>query len=153
MPLDELDKRLLNQLQDNCDLSNQDLAELVHASAPTCLRRVRRLKQEGYIRKQVALLEPSKIQAGLTVIVELTLDQQGAEHVDEFERLMQSESAVQQCYHVATGPDFILILYVPTMQAYHELAHQLFSSHRNVRNVRSFFSVHQSKFDTRYPIP
>lgn len=152
MPLDELDRRILNQLQDNSDISNQDLAALVHASAPTCLRRVRRLKKAGYIHKQVALLAPNKMQAGLTVIVELTLDQQGAEHIDAFEQSIQTEKAVQQCYHVATGPDFILILYVADMQAYHQLAHQLFSSHRNVRNIRSFFTVHQSKFDTRYPL-
>ncbi|MEB0119063.1 winged helix-turn-helix transcriptional regulator, partial [Undibacterium sp. RTI2.2] len=71
--LDELDKRILQQLQRDASVSNQALAELVHASPPTCLRRVKRLLDEGVIAKQVAILAPEKVGAGLTAIVEITL--------------------------------------------------------------------------------
>lgn len=153
MKLDHVDIRILNQLQDNSDLSNQELAQRVHISAPTCLRRVKRLKEAGVIRKQVALLDASKIGYGLTVIVELSLDRQGAEHIQAFEQQAQAELAIQQCYHVATGPDFILILQLADMQAYHALAHRLFTASHNVRNVRSFFASQPSKFETRYGVP
>ena len=150
--LDELDKRILQQLQEDASLTNQELAERVHASAPTCLRRVRRLTEEGVIQRQVAILDARKMGSSLTAIVEITLDHQASERLDAFEQLLAKEEAVQQCYRVSPGPDFVLIIQVGDMPAYHALAHRLFATHSNVRNVRSFFSVSRSKFDTRIPV-
>ena len=133
--LDELDLRILEQLQNDASISNQELALRVHASPPTCLRRVRRLSEQGVIRRQVALLDP------------------GEEYLQPFERLMAPEAAVTQCYRVSTGVDFIVILQVSDMTAYHKLAHALFTSQANIRNIRSFFSIHQAKFETRVPLP
>jgi Lrp/AsnC family leucine-responsive transcriptional regulator len=146
--LDDLDKRILNALQENAARTNQELAELVHASAPTCLRRVKRLQEIGVIARQIVLLDPEKVGTGLSAIVEITLDVQSSERLCEFEKLVAKEAAVQQCYRVSPGPDFVLILQVADMPAYHELAHRLFANHINVRNVRCFFSVLRSKFET-----
>ena len=147
--IDELDKRILNVLQHNAGCTNLELADLVHASAPTCLRRVKRLTESGIILRQVALVDPEKIGLGLIAIVEVTLDVQSSERLIEFEKLVAPEAAIQQCYRVSPGPDFILMILVADMPAYHALAHRLFASHANVRNVRSFFSLLRSKFDTR----
>ncbi|MFZ6710141.1 Lrp/AsnC family transcriptional regulator [Undibacterium sp. TC9W] len=146
--LDELDKRILQQLQKDASLTNHELALRVHASAPTCLRRVKRLTDEGIISRQVALLDASKLGAGLTAIVEITLGHQATEKLVEFEQLVAQEGAVQQCYRVSQGPDFVLVIQVADMAAYHALAHRLFATHANVRNVRSFFSILRSKFET-----
>ena len=147
--LDELDLRILEQLQRDASLTNQALAEQVHASAPTCLRRVRRLFELGIISKQVAILDASKFANSLTAIVEVTLDIQSAEQLARFELAMQHESAVMQCYRVSTGPDFVLIVEIIDMPAYHALVQRALTADANVRNVRTFFSVHRSKFDTR----
>jgi Lrp/AsnC family leucine-responsive transcriptional regulator len=125
----------------------------VHASPPTCLRRVRRLVQEGIIQKQVAIVNPDRVGPALTAIVEITLDQQGAEALDAFEASVVRAPEIQQCYRVSTGPDFILITLVADMPAYHAMAHRLFTAHKNVRNVRSFFAINRSKFETRVPVP
>ena len=151
--LDELDLRILEQLQNDASISNQELALRVHASPPTCLRRVRRLSEQGVIRRQVALLDPKQLGPSLTAIVEITLDRQGEEYLQQFERLMAPEAAVTQCYRVSTGVDFIVILQVSDMTAYHTLAHALFTSQANIRNIRSFFSIHQAKFETRVHLP
>lgn len=150
--LDELDRRILNAMQEDASRTNNELAELVHASPPTCLRRVKRLVDAGIIARQVALLAADKVGAGLTAIVEVTLDHQAAERMDEFESLAAREAAVMQCYRVSPGPDFVLVIQVADMPAYHALAHRLFASHANVRNVRSFFSIHRSKFETRIAV-
>eukprot|EP01037_Dinobryon_pediforme_P022549 gene22549-23740_t len=150
--LDDLDRRILNALQDDAAQTNHQLAERVHASPPTCLRRVRRLLEAGVIVRQVALLAPEKLGPTLSAIVEITLDQQGDEMQVEFEQLVAAESAVQQCYRVSPGPDFVLLVQVADMPAYHALAHRLFATHKNVRNVRSYFSIHRSKFDTRIAV-
>jgi DNA-binding Lrp family transcriptional regulator len=67
--IDETDRRILNQLQRDCALTNQELAERVHVSAPTCLRRVRRLIEAAVIERQVAIVPPEALGAGLTAIV------------------------------------------------------------------------------------
>lgn len=147
--LDETDKRILGLLQHDASLTNQELAKQVHVSAPTCLRRVKRLRDLKIIEKQVAILSPEKIGPGLTGIVEVVLDVQSAEMLTAFEDLVAVEPAVTQCYRVSQGPDFVLVVQVVDMQAYHALVHRAFTSQKNVRNVRTFFSVHRSKFDTR----
>ena len=150
--LDDLDRRILEQLQEDSALTNQDLAQRVHASPPTCLRRVRRLVDEGVIDRQVAILSAEKLGSTLTAIVEITLDVQAAERLDEFERSMLAERAVLQCYRVSPGPDFVVIAQVKDMPAYHALAHRAFTAQANVRNVRTFFSVHRAKFATRIDV-
>ncbi|MEN3365246.1 MAG: Lrp/AsnC family transcriptional regulator, leucine-responsive regulatory protein [Burkholderiales bacterium] len=152
LQLDELDRRILNALQLDASQTNNELAASVHASPPTCLRRVKRLIDAGVIERQVALVAPAKVGAALTAIVEITLDHQAAERLTEFEALVATEAAVLQCYRVSPGPDFVLVVQVADMPAYHAFAHRVFASHANVRNVRSFFSTHRSKFETRIAV-
>ncbi|MBB3222397.1 Lrp/AsnC family transcriptional regulator [Pseudoduganella umbonata] len=152
IPLDELDRRILNALQENADITNAELAQLVHVSAPTCLRRVKALREAGIIERQVAIVAPDKVGSRLTAIAEITLDVQAADRMAEFEALVARESAVLQCYRVSPGPDFVLVVQVEDMPAYHALAHRLFTSHANVRNVKAYFSTFRSKFETRIAI-
>lgn len=152
LQFDELDRRILNALQLDASQTNHALAAQVHASPPTCLRRVKRLIDAGVIARQVAIVAPEKVGAGLSAIVEITLDNQAAERMVEFEALVAAEDAVSQCYRVSPGPDFVLLVQVADMPAYHALAHRLFAGHANVRNVRSFFSIHRSKFETRIAV-
>ena len=150
--LDELDRRILNTLQTDASHTNAELAELVHVSPPTCLRRVKQLTDSGVIERQVAIVSPEKVGAQLTAIVEITLDVQAAERMADFEQHVAAEAAVLQCYRVAPGPDFVLSVQVADMPAYHALAHRLFTAHANVRNVKAYFSTHRSKFDTRIAV-
>jgi Lrp/AsnC family leucine-responsive transcriptional regulator len=147
--LDDIDRRILNAMQVDASQTNAKLAEEVHVSPPTCLRRVKHLIESGVIERQVAIVAPQKVDARLTAIVDITLDVQAAERMDEFERIVASEEAVLQCYRVASGPDFVLIVQVPDMPAYHALAHRLFAAQTNVRNVKAYFSTFRSKFETR----
>jgi Lrp/AsnC family leucine-responsive transcriptional regulator len=121
-------------------------------SAPTCLRRVKHLTETGVIARQVVIVAPEKIGARLTAIVEISLDVQAVERMDEFELLVAGEAAVMQCYRVAPGPDFVLVVQVADMPAYNALAHRLFTSHANVRNVKAYFSTFRSKFETRIAV-
>jgi len=87
--LDAIDLKLLDFLQTNASISNQAMAERVHISPPTCLRRVKALRDSGLIEHQIAILNTDKLAAiqghGLTALVEITLDRQGAEHLEAFE--------------------------------------------------------------------
>lgn len=150
--LDDIDRRILNALQVDASQTNSELARLVHVSAPTCLRRVKQLTDSGVIERQVAIVAPELVGARLTAVVEITLDVQAFERMSEFEQLVAQESAVLQCYRVSPGPDFVLIVQVADMPAYHALAHRLFAAHANVRNVKTYFSTLRSKFETRIAV-
>lgn len=154
--IDSIDLQLLDLLQRDASLSNQALAERVHVSPPTCLRRVRRLQASGLIERQVALLQPDKLAAlqghGLSAIVEVSLDRQGAEHLAAFEARAVADDGVQQCWRVSPGPDFMLVVHTRDMPGYLALSQRLFTQDANVRNVKAFFATHRAKFETKLPI-
>lgn len=154
--IDETDFRLLDQLQRDASLSNQALAQRVHVSPPTCLRRVRRLTEAGLIERQIAILSADRLAPilgfGLTAIVEITLDRQDAERLDAFEARVSLDDAVQQCYRVSPGPDFCLVVVTADMPGYQALAQRLFTADANVRNVKAFFCVQRSKFQPAVPL-
>lgn len=154
--LDGIDFSLLDQLQTDASLSNQALANRVHVSPPTCLRRVKRLRDAGLIERQIAVLSNDALSLlvghGLTAIVEITLDRQGQEALDAFETRVAPDESVQQCYRVSPGPDFILVVHATGMPGYLELTQRLFTSDANVRNVKAFFSIKRAKFQPKVPL-
>lgn len=150
--MDDIDRRILNLLQVDASQTNSELALAVHVSPPTCLRRVKQLTESGVIQRQVVIVAPEKVGPSLTAIVEISLDVQAAERMAEFEARVAGEEAVLQCYRVAPGPDFVLIVQVADMPAYHALAHRLFATQANVRNVKAYFSTFRSKFETRIAV-
>ena len=151
--LDEIDLRLLEALQQDASLSNVALAERVHVSPPTCLRRVKRLREEGWIEAMVAILGRDKLGHGLQAIVEVSLDRQDAARLDAFEARAVAEAGVQQCWRVSPGPDFVLVVHAPDMASHLALSQRLFTQDANVRNVKAFFATKRAKFGTQIVLP
>ncbi|WP_309974693.1 Lrp/AsnC family transcriptional regulator [Variovorax guangxiensis] len=150
--MDAVDLQLLDALQQDASQSNQSLAERFSLSPATCLRRVRRLREAGWITREVAILDPERVGALLTAVIEISLDRQDAAALEAFEARVVADEAVQQCYRVSPGPDFVLIATVRDMPGYQALAQRLFTTDANVRNVKAFFSVKRAKFDPRLPL-
>lgn len=154
---DATDWLLLQQLQRDASQSNVALAEALKLSPPTCLRRVKRLIDGGWIERQIAVLNADKIAAqvghGLSALVEVSLDRQGAEHLDAFESRAVAHDAVQQCWRVSPGPDFMLVLQARDMPHYLAISQTLFTQDANVRNVKAFFATKRAKFTTTWPLP
>lgn len=155
--LDAIDLQLLAILQADASISNIALADKLRISAPTCLRRTKRLQQEGWIEKQVAILSSDKLGLAMghsvTALIEVSLDKQGEELLQAFETRAVQETAVQQCWRVSPGPDFMLVVQVPDMPAYLAFTQRLLTQDANVRNVKAFFSVKRAKFGTQIPLP
>jgi Lrp/AsnC family transcriptional regulator, leucine-responsive regulatory protein len=153
MELDATDRRLLDLLQTDAAMSNQELAAAAHTSPATALRRVRRLVDAGLIERRVALLNPDRLGHGLTALVEITLDRQGAEHLDAFEQRIAADDEVQQLWRVSPGPDFVLVVHCADMPGYQALAQRLFTQDANVRNVKAYFALKRAKFEPRLKLP
>ena len=157
LTLDATDWTLLGLLQEDSALSNQDLAARAHISPATCLRRVKRLHEAGLVQRHIAVLDPQRVAEalghGLEAVVEVSLDRQGSEAQEAFEQRVIADDAVQQCYRVSPGPDFVLVVHARDMPDYLALAQRLFTSDANVRNVKAFFSLKRAKFQPRIPLP
>jgi Lrp/AsnC family transcriptional regulator, leucine-responsive regulatory protein len=147
--LDAIDWRLLDLLQADASLTNHALAEAARVSPATALRRVKRLRESGVIERFTALLAPRLAGRGLSAICEITLDRQGDEHQAAFEARAVADPAVQQCWRVSPGPDFVLVAWAVDMPAFHAFAQRLFTQDANVRNVKTYFALKRAKFDPR----
>jgi len=145
--LDEIDRRILQLLQRNNQLSNLELAEEVRISPSTCLKRVRRLREELIIA-DVALLDPALVDRKFFVLIEIVLERQNEQLQRAFEKQMERTDEVMQCYMVSGQADFIIVVQVADMDAYHRFVRRTLTSDPNVRNFRSFFAMNRSKFRT-----
>lgn len=157
--IDDLDVQLLGILQKDSSMTNQLLAQQLGIAPATCLRRTQRLRQAGVIEQQVVILNPQALAEAtgqpqaLSVLVEVSLNQQGQEWQDAFEARAIALDAVQQCWRVSPGPDFVLMLLAQDMAHYQALAQQLFTQDANVRNVKAYFAIKRAKFGTAFLLP
>lgn len=147
--LDKVDRKLLNLLQKDNQTPTGALAEKVHVSQPTCLRRIRDLRQSGVIKADVAMVDPFALGYGMMAFLEVSLANQSDEHMQEFETRMNKEAEVMQCYFVSGDYDYFLVVHVVDMDAYYNFVRRVISGSGNVRHFQSRFPMKRAKFSTR----
>lgn len=147
--LDDLDRRLIRALQDDNRLSFAELAEKVGSSAASCMRRVNRLRSEGVIVGDVALIDPKKVGKSLTVIVNVELERERLDLLDEFKRAMRATPEVSQCWMVTGDADFVLVVLVEDVDEFDNFVKTRLYTNPNVRKFRSMIALERTKFDPR----
>ena len=152
-PLDRLDIRILNLLQQDASLPIRLLADRVHSSPATCQRRIAQLRASGVLLKEVALVDRARVGRPLTVFVSVELDRQNDALLRAFEQKMLAQEGVMSCHEVSGEFDFLLTVHAVSMEQYHAFTREVFSSNNNVRNFKSVFALNCSKFETRIPLP
>jgi Lrp/AsnC family leucine-responsive transcriptional regulator len=147
--LDKVDRKLLNLLQKDNQVPTRTLAERLHISQPTCLRRIRQLREMGIISAEVAMVDPFALGYGMLAFLEISLSDQSDEHMQEFEQRMSKEAEVMQCYFVSGEYDYFLVVHVINMDAYYQFVRRVISGSGNVRHFHSRFPMKRAKFATR----
>jgi Lrp/AsnC family leucine-responsive transcriptional regulator len=153
LELDRIDLKILNLLQRDNQLTNIELADAVAVSQPTCLRRVRRLREAGVIAADVSLVDPDKVGSHLMVIVEVQLRIEDRELMRDFERSMRQNACVMQCYLVIGRIDYVLVVCVRDMKAYERFASEALYSHTLVSKFTTLPIMNRVKFDTKLDLP
>ncbi len=151
--LDKTDRKILNILQSNNQITNQDLADKVGLSVPPCFRRVKRLREESIIVGDVSLVDPFKIGRPFIVFANITLEKQREDLLAHFERKMSQEPEVMQCYFVSGDTDYFLIIHVKDMNHYNEFARRVFANEPNIKKFRSSFCLNRTKYNTNIVLP
>ena len=147
--LDKVDRKILNLLQKDNQIPTRVLAEKVHISQPTCLRRIRDLRAAGIISADVAMVDPFALGYGMLAFLEVSLSNQSDEHMQDFEDRMAREPEVMQCYFVSGDYDYFLAVHVIDMDAYYQFVRRVISGSGNVRHFQSRFPMKRAKFSTR----
>ena len=151
--LDESDLRILAALQENAALDNQELARKVHLSAAPCLRRVRRLTQDGVIRSTVALLDAGRLGLGVEAFAFVALESQRAAAGAQFEALLRRRPEVVECVRLSGSYDYLLRVVVGSLDAYSAFIDRYLLPIPGVRSVNSSFSLGILKRTTALPLP
>lgn len=151
-PLDAFDHKILAALQEDGRLSNVDLAEKVGLSPSPCLRRVKRLEQEGYIRGYRAVLDRRKVGLGLTIYVDIKVEKHSTENAAMHQRLLEAIPEVVAAHMVSGDADFVAEVVVPDLAAYEELLTERLLSLPMVKDVRSNFVIRPVKTDAALPL-
>lgn len=133
MELDRFDRQLLNLVQEDSGQTAERLAEQVPLSPSAIQRRLRRLREEGAIVRECAVVDPKKVGRPTFFIVSLQVERERPELLTELRKWLARQAHVQQAFYVTGEADFILIVAVPDTEAYDELMSRLVSENPNVK--------------------
>ncbi len=135
--MDEKDLKILRLVQSNARLTAEAISQDVGLSAPAVQKRLQKLRTEGVIEREIAVLSPSKLGRGMTIIVEVLLERESRAHLDAFKRRMRSAPQVQQCYYTTGEGDFVLILVVEDIKEYEEFTQTYFFDESNISKFKT----------------
>ena len=150
--LDAIDRKILDILQEDNQVTNLELAERVGLSPPPCLRRVRQLHESGVIAKDVAIVDPAKVGRAITAFVGVELDRQREDVLASFERKIRAEPEVQQCYFVSGDIDYLLVVTCVDMESYNAFARRVLANEHNIKRFRTSFNLSRIKYETKVPL-
>ncbi|MPS26062.1 Lrp/AsnC family transcriptional regulator [Pigmentiphaga sp.] len=152
MGLDDIDRRILAELQADASISNVELARRVHLSPSPCLTRVKALEAAGLIRRYVALLDPQQLGLHLNVFISISLKQQNRKALQAFEDAICAREEVMECYLMTGDADYLLRVAVPDMQALESFILEQLSPIAQVEKIRSSFALKQVRYKTALPL-
>jgi Lrp/AsnC family leucine-responsive transcriptional regulator len=152
MDLDRFDLAILDALQHDSRVTAEGLGQTLGLSATAVQRRIRRLKAEGAIEAEVAVLAPDVLRAQVTVIVELAFKQGLTAAIDAFRRQALAHAEIQQCFYVAGEYDFVLVIVSPSMADYERFTRRVFFPNDNIARFRSTVAMDTVKRGLQLPL-
>jgi len=149
--MDATDRKILSLLQEDATLSIESIASKVHLSSTPCWKRIRRLENNGVIEKRVALLNPDKVGAGVTVFVAVKTNQHNRKWLDNFASSVEDMPEILDFYRMSGEIDYLLRVVVPDIVAF-DAFYQRLISRVPLSDVTSSFAMEQIKHTTALPI-
>lgn len=149
--LDDMDLKILRILQEDCTVPVADIGKRIGLSTTPCWRRIQKLEEDGVIKKRVALLDPSAINAAVTVFVGITTNQHTKEWLERFHGALLDFPEVVEFYRMSGQVDYMLRVVVPDIGAYDAFYKKLIAR-IELSDVSSSFAMEQIKFTTALPL-
>lgn len=150
--LDDIDRRILEELQTDGRITNQDLSEQVGLSPSPCLRRLRQLEGSGVIAGYVALINPEAVGLSVTAFIRVRLDQQDDRHLALFEEAVGSFPEIMECYLMTGDADYQLRVVVDSLQAFEDFLRYKLTRIEGVAQVTTSFALRPVVYKTALPL-
>jgi Lrp/AsnC family leucine-responsive transcriptional regulator len=148
MKLDDIDKKILQNLQQDSKKTNKELSNLLHLSVTAIYERIKRLERNKVISRYVALVKPNNVDKSFMVFCQIKLIQHTKEYIIKFEAEVIKLSEVLECYHVSGEYDYILKILVKDMEAYREFMLTKLTNLEHIGSTQSTFIITPVKSTT-----
>lgn len=149
--LDSVDVKILGILQQDCTVSVAEIGKAVGLSTTPCWRRIQKLEQEGVIQARVALLEPKKVNVGVTVFVSITTSEHSLQWLERFHAVIRELPEVVEAYRMSGQVDYLLRVTVPDIESYDRFYKKLIER-ITLNELSSSFAMEQIKYTTALPL-
>lgn len=150
--LDEIDRKILRLLQDDCRLTMHEIAERVGLSASPCHRRIKMMEDSGLIRRYVALIDQRKIGLPVSVFVSIKLERQREKDLEAFAKAISRWPEVLECYLMTGHRDYLLRVVVEDLSAYEKFLKQKLTLVSGIASIESSFALDQIKYSIAVPV-
>lgn len=151
--LDRFDRQLLNLVQQDAALTAEQLAEQVSLSPSAIQRRLKRLREQGVIARQVAVLDPARVGRAMSFIASLQVESERADRMAALRAWIAAEPHVQQAFYVTGEADFILVVTAADAETYEALMARLLADNPNVRRYTTSVAMNVLKRGLALPVP
>ncbi|MCL9806545.1 Lrp/AsnC family transcriptional regulator [Flavobacterium amniphilum] len=150
--MDDLDYRILAILQKDNLTPQRDIGDKIGLSAPAVQRRIKKMREEGIIEKDIAVVDRDKVGSNVTIIVEIFLERKKINEIDAIRKEFSSVPEIQQCFHITGESDFLLIMVVPSMSYYENLTRKIFFGNESIKRFRTSVVMGISKNSLEIPL-
>ena len=149
---DQLDRKILNLFQSNTRLTSHEIGEQVTLSATACQRRLNRMRDEGYIEQEVAIVSPRLVGRPLILIVQVFLERGDSALIQRFKKLVHERPEIMQVYYVTGQADFMLIISMSSMEEYDKFTTDVFFDNPDVKNFETSTVMDRTKIGFHIPL-
>jgi Lrp/AsnC family transcriptional regulator len=151
MNIDDFDRKILAQIQQDNSLTTEELADQIGLSRNACWRRVRRMNEVGVIERQVALVNAEKVNAGLTVFISIQADRHDPDWLQKFSTATNKMPEIQSAYRLTGDLDYLIVALVPNVKAYDALYQRLITQ-IPLSDVSASFVMEAIKHSSAVPL-
>lgn len=151
--LDRIDARLLHELQRNNRVSSEELGELVGLSSTGIQRRLKRLRAQGTIEADIAVVSPKAVGRDVMMLVMVSLERERADIIDTFKQSIRSTPEIMSGYYVTGDADFVLVVTTRNMEEYEQFTRQFFYNNPNIKGFKTMVVMDRVKAGFSIPIP
>lgn len=151
LKIDDVDRRILRQLQRNADISLDALGERVGLSRNACWRRIRNLEDRGIIKERVAILDAEKMNLGLSVFIQIRTNQHDPDWLKKFARTIREMPEILGAYRMTGDLDYLIRARVADVAAYDRLYQRLIQD-VDISDVAASFVMEELKETTELPL-
>ena len=149
--INQVDRKILYYLQQDASMTIKEIAKKVHLSPTPCWKRIQRMEESGIIRARVALLDPARVNAGVTVFIAIRTDQHNIEWSEKFAREMKTIPEIMEIYRMSGEVDYLLRVVVPDIAAFDQI-YKTIIGRIALSDVTSMFAMEQMKYTTALPV-